>query len=85
MSPEMPGWLPRGCARLNSGDFASSWITGGPYQSYRRRGRGHKYVLLEIFLNGGNGFTTWPYLGWDAKDLHYLSQVMNMIIRLRIS
>lgn len=58
------------------------WLTGGPYPSLSGEAIGHKYVLLELFLNGGNGFTTWPYLGWDALDLHYLSQVMNMVIPL---
>lgn len=69
--------------RQTPGDFrVIPWITGGPYPSLAGDAIGHKYVLLEIFLNGGNGFTTWPYLGWDALDLHYLSQVMNMIMPL---
>ena len=37
---------------------------------------------MEIFFNGCMGFTTWPWMGWDALDLKYLTEVMNMAIPL---
>ncbi|MCX5642506.1 MAG: hypothetical protein NTY10_04670 [Candidatus Omnitrophica bacterium] len=58
------------------------WITGGSDDSFECDGIDQKYILLELFLNGATGFTTWPYLGWDALDVKYLSQVMNMVTPL---
>ena len=58
------------------------WYTGGSNSSGECDGIDQKYILLENFLNGAMGFTTWPWMGWDADDLRYLSQVMNMVIPL---
>ena len=58
------------------------WITGGAGASYETAGINHKFVILEIFFNGCMGFTTWPWLGWDALDLKYAAEVMNMAIPL---
>jgi hypothetical protein len=58
------------------------WITGGADASFECDAINQKYILLELFFNGSMGFTTWPFLGWDALDTKYLSQVMNMITPL---
>ncbi len=58
------------------------WFTGGWNTSGECDGLDQKYILLENFLNGSMGFTTWPWMAWDADDLRYLSQVMNMVIPL---
>jgi len=56
------------------------WICGGDDEPRESLGLEQKYVLLELFLNGAMGFTTWPYVGWDAQDMKYVSQVMNLIV-----
>jgi hypothetical protein len=56
------------------------WLSGGDDTLRDCTGLEQKYVLLELFLNGSMGFTTWPYNGWDALDLKYVSQVMNLIV-----
>ena len=58
------------------------WICGGAGAEYETEGINQKYVLMEIFFNGCMGFTTWPWMGWDALDLKYLTEVMNMAIPL---
>jgi hypothetical protein len=58
------------------------WFTGGWNSSGECDGIDQKYILLENFLNGSMGFTTWPWMAWDADDLRYMSQVMNMVIPL---
>lgn len=58
------------------------WISGGDDTLRDCDGLEQKYVLLELFLNGSMGFTTWPYNGWDARDLKYVSQVMNLLAPL---
>ena len=58
------------------------WICGGADANFECDAINQKYILLELFLNGSMGFTTWPWLGWDALDTKYLSQVMNMITPL---
>jgi hypothetical protein len=56
------------------------WLCGGDDTLRDCVGIEQKYVLLELFLNGSMGFTTWPYNGWDAQDLKYVSQVMNLVV-----
>lgn len=56
------------------------WLSGGDDTLRDCAGIEQKYVLLELFLNGSMGFTTWPYNGWDAQDLKYVSQVMNLVV-----
>ncbi len=58
------------------------WITGGAGPEYESIAINHKFVLLEIFFNGCMGFTTWPWMGWDALDLKYVAEVMNMAVPL---
>lgn len=58
------------------------WICGGADANFECDAINQKYILLELFLNGSMGFTTWPWLGWDALDTKYLSQVMNMVTPL---
>ena len=58
------------------------WITGGAGPEYESIAVNHKYVLLEIFFNGCMGFTTWPWMGWDALDLKYIAEAMNMAVAL---
>ena len=58
------------------------WICGGAGAEYETDAINHKYILMEIFFNGCMGFTTWPWMGWDALDLKYLTEVMNMAIPL---
>ncbi len=58
------------------------WICGGAGPEYESTAINHKFVLLEIFFNGCMGFTTWPWMGWDALDLKYIAEVMNMAVPL---
>ena len=58
------------------------WITGGAGSEYETVAINHKFVLLEIFFNGCMGFTTWPWMGWDALDLKYVAEAMNMAVPL---
>ena len=55
------------------------WICGGAGPEYEAEGIQQKYILLEIFLHGCMGFTTWPWMGWDALDLKYVAEVMNLV------
>ncbi len=55
------------------------WLCGGAGADYECDAINLKYMLLETFLNGAYGFTTWPWLGWDALDMRRLAEVMNMV------
>jgi hypothetical protein len=39
-----------------------------------------KYMVLENFLNGARGFTSYTWYGFDGMDLKYLVEAMNMIV-----
>jgi hypothetical protein len=58
------------------------WICFGADANYECEAIYQKYIVLELLLNGSMGFTTWPWLGLDALDSKYLSQVMNMVTPL---
>ena len=39
-----------------------------------------KYMVLENFLNGAMGFTTFTWYGFSGMDMRYLSEAMNMVV-----
>ena len=39
-----------------------------------------KYMVLENFLNGAMGFTTYTWYGFSGMDMKYLSEAMSMVV-----